>query len=63
MSALGEADVVDDLQRKHKQAEKMVSELVAHVTEATRMQEEDGHNKRIILPSWISSGKELTHAG
>ena len=61
VSALGESEVLDGLQRKQKQAETMFASLVQYMNDALAMASEDGHSKSISLPSWLQN-KEATHA-
>ncbi len=54
VSAEGESRVMDGLTTKQQQAEQMFESLVKYMNDALAMMSEDGHDKRILLPSWLT---------
>src|SRR5205085_10096812 len=57
VSALGESEVIDGLQRKQAQSEKMFSSLVRYMNNAIEMTSADGHSKTVAMPTWVQGEK------
>ena len=55
ISALGEAEVIDGLTRKQKQAETMFASLVKYMNAALKMTSDDGHDKPVAVPPWLTT--------
>ncbi len=51
----GEAGVLQNLQRKSAQADKMFDRLVEHMNESITLQRNQETKTQIEIPSWISS--------
>ena len=49
----GSADVLDRLERKRAQADRMFAELVANMNEAIRIHRRSGAELPVSLPAWI----------
>lgn len=56
VSALGEADVIDGLQRKQQQAERMFQSLVRYINDSVAMASCDGHDTLTKVPGWLKGG-------
>jgi hypothetical protein len=55
-------DVMENLQRKSTQADRMFSSLVAHMNEAVRIERGDYQvSDSIALPSWIKGGESYVN--
>lgn len=53
VSAQGESAVMAGLERKQEQASHMFASLVRHMNDALAMLSKDGHDKPVIIPSWL----------
>jgi hypothetical protein len=49
----GEVRVLTNMRRKAERAEQMFKALVCEMNHATRITEQDNHNQRMELPSWL----------
>ena len=55
----GEAHVIEGLDNKIAQHEKMFTSLVRHMNDSLAMYSEDGHAKALILPEWLHCEQEV----
>ena len=53
----GEANVLNNLQRKAEAAEKMFANLVSLMNDELKIESENLHTKQTTLPSWLPSTK------
>ena len=53
----GEANVLNNLQRKAEAAEKMFANLVALMNDELRIESENLHVNEVNIPSWLQSTK------
>jgi hypothetical protein len=55
VSALGESEVTDGLERKKQQAERMFAQLVKYMNDAMHMVSDGTHATATLMPAWLSS--------
>jgi hypothetical protein len=51
----GESHVIEGLDKKMQQAERMYESLITHMKDSLALYSQDGHTKDVILPDWITS--------
>ena len=56
----GEAHVIEGLDRKMQQAERMYASLIKHMRDSLAMFTEDGHVNGLVLPDWIEPHYRIT---
>ena len=49
----GEEHVINGLDKKMSQAERMFASLIKHMKDSQSLFSEDGHDKELILPDWL----------
>jgi hypothetical protein len=49
----GEAHVIEGLDKKMEQAERMYASLIKHMSDSLAVFSEDGHTKALVLPDWL----------
>lgn len=54
----GESHVIEGLDAKMNQADRMFESLVRHVTDSMAMYSRDGHDQDLILPEWLYQESE-----
>lgn len=52
----GEAHVIEGLDKKMAQAERMYASLIKHMNDSLAMVSEDGHETPLVLPLWLPEG-------
>ena len=63
VSSPGECHVIEGLDQKMKQAERMFVSLIKHMKDSQAMYGKDGHSKDLVLPEWLSHGRTDGMAG